>query len=453
MNHLLSNKFFIVSILLIGLQQLAIGLSTYCIGLAGLAAAHNPTTALKQIMLFFTLVALAYPLGALSLLFQTRLSNECWAQYCQKIFQQLGSDIGWAMADNKTTTQNWMAGESFQTFQEASHTFVDAVAVFLNVLFTIIAFALVLGGPVALAVLLSLLLAVLSMWIAKSPIQRLARQIQWQKVTALNALHRIWDNLFFGDQHNAQAAQHRANQPVQQLFALIQRHKLIEQLFSCAPILIAIPIIILVAQQQVSHHPALLGALVAILPRSLQLLQNTHAFCSSVSNIIFLSNKLNNLERFVLHLPKQPLTHGLHSQAITINCLQGPSNQHWTPATLLEHLTTPHPCQGRFLITGGNGSGKSSLLKLIKQKNPAAILWGPGVVLGTETVNGSVGEQHLHILQAILDNRQESLLLLDEWDSALDHANTEAINQQLDLLANSNIILEVRHKIANPTPR
>ncbi len=189
----------------------------------------------------------------------------------------------------------------------------------------------------------------------------------------------------------------------------------------------------------------------AILPRSLQLLQNTHAFCSSISNIISLSNKLNNLEQFVLHLPKQPLTHGLNSQGIIIHCLQGPTNQHWTPATLLEHLTTPHLRQGRFLITGGNGSGKSSLLRLIKQNTPEAILWGPGIVLGTKAVNGSVGEQHCQILQAILANRQESLLLLDEWDSALDHSNTEAIDQQIDRLANSNIILEVRHKRARET--
>lgn len=201
------------------------------------------------------------------------------------------------------------------------------------------------------------------------------------------------------------------------------------------------------AQQQVIHHPALLGALLAILPRSLQLLQNIHTLCNSISNTLFLSNKLSTLERFVLHLPKQPLTHELNAQVIAVHCLQGPINQHWTPETLLSALMTPHLHQGRFLITGGNGSGKSSLLKLIKQKKPEAILWGPGIVLGTETVNGSVGEQHCHLLQAILDNRQESLLLLDEWDSALDRANTEAIDQQLNLLANSTIILEVRHKM------
>jgi len=241
----------------------------------------------------------------------------------KKIFQQLRGDICLATPDNKIATQNWISGESFQTFQEASHTFVDAVSVFCNVLFTIIVFAIVLGMQIALAICLTLLLASLSMTLAKPLLQRLANQIQWQKLTALNALQRIWDNLFFGDQHYVQMAQHAAEQPIKKLFLLIQRHNVVEQFFSCAPIFIAIPIIMIVIHTQVHNHVALLGALISVLPRSLQLFQNIHMLCASISNILFLNNKLSNLEHFVEKLPKHPLPNHISSQATTVNCLKG----------------------------------------------------------------------------------------------------------------------------------
>jgi len=152
MNQLFRNKFFIYSALLVGLQQLAIGLSTYYIGLAGCAIAHNSTVIIRHITLFFTLVALAYLLGAFSLLFETKLANSCWDYYYKKIFQELGCDIRLATIDNKITTQNWISGESFQTFQEASRAFMNSVSVFLNIVFTIIAFTLVLGIQISLAV-------------------------------------------------------------------------------------------------------------------------------------------------------------------------------------------------------------------------------------------------------------------------------------------------------------
>ncbi|TSJ81275.1 MAG: hypothetical protein NMK33_02100 [Candidatus Cardinium sp.] len=67
-------------------------------------------------------------------------------------------------------------------------------------------------------------------------------------------------------------------------------------------------------------------------------------------------------------------------------------------------------------------------------------------MLGIETIEGSIGEQHWKILLNILQNSKHSLLLLDEWDSALDHLHTKAIDERLDALAHDNTILEVRHK-------
>ncbi|MCT4697172.1 hypothetical protein [Candidatus Cardinium sp. TP] len=429
-----------------GFQQVAIGLSTYYIGLAGQTIAYSPTIVLRHITLFFALVAWAYLLGASALFFQTKLSNSCWAYYYKKNFQELKGDIRLATAHNKVTTQNWIAGESFQTFQEASHTFVDGVSVFLNILFTVIAFTYVLGIQTSLAVCSALLLAALSMRLAKPLIHKLSNQIQLQKLDALHAVHRIWDNLFFGNQRYAEEAQHIAKQPIEQLFILIQRHKIIEQLFSCLPILIAVPIIIIVARHQVISHLASLGALVAVLPRALQLLQNIHALCTSLNNMVFLYTKIGNLDRFVAQLPKQPLIGPSDTLAIMLDCLKGPTQQVWTSNLFLGHVKRGDLPQGRFLITGHNGSGKSSLLRRIKNEYPEAILWGPNIMLGIETIEGSIGEQHWKMLLNILQNSKNNLLLLDEWDSALDHLHTKAIDEKLDALAHNHTILEVRHK-------
>ncbi|TSJ81274.1 MAG: hypothetical protein NMK33_02095 [Candidatus Cardinium sp.] len=164
-----------------------------------------------------------------------------------------------------------------------------------------------------------------------------------------------------------QEAQRIAQQPIQQLFVLIQRHKIIEQLFSCLPILIAIPIIIIAARDQVMSHLGSLGALVAVLPRALQLLQNIHALCTSLNNMVFLYAKIGNLDKFVEQLPKQTLSDPSDCAAITFDCLKGPTNQIWTSKLFLDHVKRSDLPQGRFLITGSNGSGKSSLLRRIKK--------------------------------------------------------------------------------------
>ncbi|MCT4697023.1 hypothetical protein [Candidatus Cardinium sp. TP] len=99
----------------------------------------------------------------------------------QKKNQELKGDIRLATAHNKVTTQNWIAGESFQTFQEASHTFVDGVAVFLNILFTVIAFTCVFRHTDLPSSLFCAVPCALSMRLAKPLIHKLSNQIQSQK--------------------------------------------------------------------------------------------------------------------------------------------------------------------------------------------------------------------------------------------------------------------------------
>ena len=108
-----------------------------------------------------------------------------------------------------------------------------------------------------------------------------------------------------------------------------------------------------------------------------------------------------------------------------------------------EQLFISGHMKGRYLITGENGSGKSSLLKLVKSSIKDSILIAPGVGF-IEDVNGSTGEQQMQQINfAVAQNIK--LLLLDEWDANLDKANVQIINEIIQDYAERILILEVRH--------
>ena len=101
--------------------------------------------------------------------------------------------------------------------------------------------------------------------------------------------------------------------------------------------------------------------------------------------------------------------------------------------------------RGRFLITGCNGSGKSSLLRVMKALLQEAVLLGPGIQLAPHEIRGSTGESQIEMIEMFMQQKVK-VFLLDEWDANLDMMNTNTIDARLNDLAQDALIVEVRHK-------
>lgn len=109
--------------------------------------------------------------------------------------------------------------------------------------------------------------------------------------------------------------------------------------------------------------------------------------------------------------------------------------------------------QGRFLVLGSNGSGKSTLCLSLKGDRENVFYLPAKYENPIFDIKGSTGQLKLAELKWLSENRlQYSMILLDEWDANLDAAATAMGDSLIQDIANSCLVLEVRHKTEPTEP-
>ncbi|EFU76533.1 hypothetical protein HMPREF0381_1530 [Lachnoanaerobaculum saburreum DSM 3986] len=105
---------------------------------------------------------------------------------------------------------------------------------------------------------------------------------------------------------------------------------------------------------------------------------------------------------------------------------------------------------GRITICGENGSGKSTILAVLKEKlGDDAYLFSQYLNLyfdGSDSDSKSSGEEVVIKLENILNKVYVKYLLLDEWDANLDKHNISILSSKIDDVAKHKLIIEVRHR-------
>lgn len=440
MRLIVGNRWFWLASALILVQQALIGLSTWFIGSAGAAVSSDPGSVPRHIVCFFTAVVGAYLSGASALWTANRLANSSWDGYCKSLFEKLSGRLELSSEKNKAAANSWLCGEALSTLDHASTSFVDMLAVYLNISFTITVFFSLLGPVITASIGAALAASVLILSVAHRPIGRLAGDIQDAKLEALVAIGRVWDHLFFGSPLTAGTARGKAGERAARFFERNERYKLVEQVISCLPVLLSIPLLVWAISYETGRGAVALGALVAVLPRSLQLFANIHTANAFAGQFILMKCKLANLESFPERLERQDLDAQVRRDEISI-VARDPERE-LTVQELIDGLPT---ARGRYLISGRNGSGKSSLLRALKARSADAVLLGPNILLEHDDAAGSTGERQLRAIDALIAQGVR-VLMLDEWDANLDGANMETLDRRLEAHAKGALIVEIRHR-------
>ncbi|GKW05448.1 hypothetical protein PEC301877_42610 [Pectobacterium carotovorum subsp. carotovorum] len=444
MNNVILNKFFIVSVGFICLQQILVGLSTYFIGRAGESINISSSETLFYTGMFFFSIFIAYIFGSSSLFYRVKLSNSLWEGYYLSTLSDVSRNHSFATEENKKMTQLWLSGEALSTFDEVGFEFVEILAIYFNVIFTTIALFIILGVELAGVIVFCMLFSVILLFLAKGKIGEMAGSMQSDKITALNFMSKIWDSMFYGDRERLASAQALTREKASVYFKRKESYKLLEQIISCTPILISIPLMVGFSYYQVSANEVAIGALVAVLPRSLQLFLNIHAASMSTSQIFLLKRKVTKLYSFSTTLKGYDYLANIESDKLSITNLYNGSEINLQDI-LGDGFIDRNP-NGRILIMGANGAGKSSIMKYLKSKHPDALFFGPGIDTDDDGLSGSTGQKQLHQLE-LLSGVRNRIILLDEWDANLDTLNTNEMDKRLNTLSMSNLIIEIRHKI------
>jgi ABC-type transport system involved in cytochrome bd biosynthesis fused ATPase/permease subunit len=184
---------------------------------------------------------------------------------------------------------------------------------------------------------------------------------------------------------------------------------------------------------------ATVGVMVAVLPRTLQLLGSAHSI-SVISSRFFLYKAKHHMLQAFWHQIE-----ALDTQTVIkwddIEIRRVCDRQIVRPDDLLD-VTLQN---GRYVVTGPNGSGKSSYLKQLMTQSTDAIFIGPdNSLLLPEDDGRSTGEKVSDMLSMILQDAPR-LVLLDEWDANLDVKRRSTFNDHIELMSKTRIVVEVRH--------
>jgi hypothetical protein len=229
----------------------------------------------------------------------------------------LNLDQSLSCKTNKQRTASWLTGEAPTAFEEISQFSGDILSIYCNLLFTLIVFSLTLGIKITGVLSISILGSIILVSMLKNKIRQMTDEIQSSRLAVFIKIPKLWDNYFFGNKPMAVSNLKNFDTQAIQYFKETEKYTMLEQVVACLPIYIAVPCIMLVifVDQQLL---ASIGALVAVLPRTLQLLGNVHAFSIFNSKFILTRRKYKNLQDFIKSLTRQDFINQINSTKVEI---------------------------------------------------------------------------------------------------------------------------------------
>ncbi len=182
------------------------------------------------------------------------------------------------------------------------------------------------------------------------------------------------------------------------------------------------------------------------LPKLLQIINNSGQIVSMAAAFGSVIGQLKIIKGCITSSDKKSLSERVNIDDITING----ETKRLDVERIIELLSKSQ--KQRITIRGKNGSGKTSLLLMLKEhlKDRAAIyLWNQGEIF-SQFKNYSSGESRYLAIKKFIHNRDETFLLIDEWDTNLDAANRDRISALInDCAAEKHVVIEIRHSEKN----
>ncbi|WP_409264946.1 hypothetical protein, partial [Pseudomonas sp. KCJK9000] len=397
---------------------------------------------LSHVVLFFIYALAGFVSSSASSFYSIRSANEAWLRYVQATLGECTKSMQYASENNKRSVTQWLSGEASATLAYACNFYIGLISTTLNIGLSLIVFYISTGWELSLAMAASLGVSIVLVSILRRRIEDTSGTMQARKLQALLAIELTWNSAIFGSRTMRSKGFANLHGKTKAYFTQSNQYAALEQVIACAPIIISTSAVIGLLHYSAIFSVALAGTLVALLPRTLQLLGNVHSISLYMSQFYFIRTKLRNLKNFQHQLEAHVNMDVANFECVSI--YDSIARKPISPGELVKQIQSGIITRGRYKVTGGNGAGKSTLLKVLKGAMSDSLLMTPETRFLDLEVSLSTGQTRQKELEALMMN-PPPMLMLDEWDANLDEVNFNCIDQKLLKLSDKILVIEVRH--------
>ncbi|KAA0939452.1 ATP-binding protein [Psychrobacter sp. ANT_H59] len=438
---LILNRHLQVALLFLLIQQIIVASSTYFIARLAQSLTEDTISILYMVLFALSLVAVYVPAYFC-------VTNTERAKYdAHKLYNDnfhtvfLGKTYLLSNDELQSTATTTLAQESNYTLETVIDSIFDISALVLNVLFNVLVIAWFLDGTLLLGYAVGIVFASMFVHFRRHALKTAAKTDQQSRLNLTAKLFDSWDNVVIFNKHNYTLY----NNIVQKSFATAKNNSVkstsIQHINSSLGIIILmLPVFVVTAFifNKNWQDAATMAVLIATLPRQIQLLQMCYALIGYHTSIGVIKTMLDGILEVL-----QPTAVNLD------NYIQADQIRVKQTGDIFD--STQLPKQGRVTLVGNNGVGKSCMLLKLKEHYQEQAYYLPAKhnlyfnYKSDKAHKGSTGQQLIKQIQEIREDDQSRIVMLDEWDAHLDRENTQIIDQYLDELAQTRLVIEVRH--------
>lgn len=398
------------------------------------------------IYLYLLSMVAPYIPGALSFIYLQKWINKAHLRFINSFMAKMNGCINkYRDTALKEQVNSVLARNSFAALREYISFIHDLVALGLNSILSMAVISILLPLHLLLGYILSLVICAIAITILHKYINMTSTKLENQQISYSNILNKSWDNATLGNQYSYDLWGKQKTVIGGAFYATADKLTFVREfgsillgMFSLLP-----TVFLIIVMVQKGHTDAfMIGALMVSLTRIFLILNSLNAVLYLVLHFISTTAKLKVLFK---------VGTSISTAQDTINGVIKNIQVNQKSIKDIAHLKQvfSNAKQGRFTITGANGSGKSTALLALHKTYQ-----GKGFLLPTHytdliwksnTDGLSTGQRLMVLIKEIAAIKKIKYLFLDEWDANLDAINTKDINHMLDEISKTKIVIEVRH--------
>jgi hypothetical protein len=433
-----------VALGLIVLHQAIVAVSTYF--LTRLIVSFEAGQSYRHwLYLYLIFMAIPYLPGCLSLFFMQRWINSAHRALVELFACGLrGKASSFRDSALKERVGAAMAGNALPAVRDYIAFIHDLTGFTLNSALSMFFIGILLPGNLLVGYAISLLLCILIILATRGILARASADYESSFIHYSSILGAAWENLTLGNRHNERLWQERRAESGASFYGRATALQGIRQggnvILATASLLPTIALIVLVSRNDLGNAN-MLAAVIVSLTRIFLILNSLSALVYKALDFSSVHSRLAVIMAAAgsLRVPKENdrMPGEIQINGTKVVCVND-------AICMIKEMS-----RGRLTITGGNGSGKSTMLLALKDQFMTEGFLLPAyhhrLVWRSDLANLSSGQRARSSIMELLELNDVRVIFLDEWDANLDVDNTKFIDALLERSAQDKVIVEVRH--------